>query len=339
MCGRVMKRWIIAWLGAGLSLASAETLHVLVLEVDQRLVAPTCERAIGGDPEALGEVIGKLRKLVAGGSVSEWLSLEIERSDPLKRIETGRMKYVDVPKRDNKRVKVGHEHRWSRSETYVSRNLKLSRIMDADHLHRFGFHFYHLLHDHWTLSAGLRTPKGALFVFEKLSETDAGASDPKWMVSSLSEKRSSSLRADTASAIFLNSPMGRAGLVRIPDSESFGASAEFDDAVHTSYSQGFSVSSAAFQAWRPKEDPQLKLKFPERSGVDMNLVVEQGTNRLTAHSAKHVMPIEKIPSVGGFVALQRDNTRQGTTTRSAPSQKEKPEYELRSLVIGRGEWD
>ncbi|MGJ8643768.1 MAG: hypothetical protein ACSHX9_10200 [Luteolibacter sp.] len=313
---------------------SAETLRTLVLEVEQRLVAPTYERSVSGDPDALEDAIGKLRKLAPDKGVKEWLDLKIEREDPLKRIISEDTKYVDIPRNDRKRCEVGYEHNWSRYDDYVSRSLKLSDIVDKDNLYRQSYTFHHRLTDRWSMSAGIATPKGAIFVFEKLSVADPAAIEPKWILATLHDReitRSSPL--DYALTRLTNPPIGRTAIVRMPHNTTLGAKAELDRATHTAYMNGFSKSTVAFMAWEKSSKPALKIEHPERASVDMDIIDQHGGVSQISHSGKFTVLFEKNPTHGAFETTHRDNVRDGTTTRSVPSNKKKPIYYLEAFLI------
>ena len=311
---------------------AAQTLSLLVLEVDQRLVAPTYERAVSGDPEALEDALGKMRKLVPDKGVKEWLDLEVEWVESPNRLEIDEMKHRGTPRGGSKRFEVGHAFTWSRSGDLEHRTLKLSEVQDEDKLYRFQFDFHHRLEADWSMSAAVATPKGALFVFEKLSEADPEATDPRWVLSTLLEKKGRAPKPGEALERLTNPPLGRSALVRVPDS-GIGSKVEFDHAVHTDYSEGFTKSSVAFTAAKERSNPQLNLKFPVGGGVELDLVIEKRGTSVVTHSGKFAMPLEENPSLKEFEALHRDKTREGSRTRSVPSKRKKPGYYLESHLI------
>ncbi|MEM1085801.1 MAG: hypothetical protein AAGI48_16960 [Verrucomicrobiota bacterium] len=310
----------------------ADTLNVLVLEVDRRLVQPTYERAVSGDPESLADAIGKMRKLVPDKGVKEWLELEVEWVESPNRLEIDEMKHRGTPRGGPKRFEVGHAFTWSRNGDLENRTLKLSEVQDQDKLYRFTCQFNHRLDDHWSLSGAVATPAGALFVFEKLSTADPEALNPRWVLSTLLEKKGRAPKAGDAVERLTNPPLGRSAMVRVPDT-SIGARIEFDHAVHTDYSEGFTKSSAIFTAAKERSNPQLNLKFPVGGGVELDLVMEKSGTSLVTHSGKFAMPLEENPSLKEFEALHRDKTREGSRTRSVPSKRKKPGYYLESHLI------
>ena len=318
------------------ALAGAETLHVLVLEIDHRYTAPAYERAIGGNPAAFEEAVSKLRKLTPEQGVREWIHLEIPRDDPEKRITTGQMRYQDTP-REKKRTELGHEHVWFRSANgLVSRNLELNAQLDKLRLLRLRTQFHHRIDDQWSLSAALSGPKGTILVLEKLVDGKTTPKPASWVFQVLREKEPGRMGRASVEQDLIKSPLNRAALLRVPDPETTIASvASLDLARDTDYMEGYSKDLVSFNATAASENKRLKLKYPIRGTVRMERLVDVGMKSTVSHHGEHTVPLKEPAAGEEFEVLQRNNQREGQTTRSVPSGK-KSKYYLDCRLITRG---
>lgn len=313
--------------------SAAEKLQVLVLEIDKRYAEAAYDRAVGKDRDAFEEAVSKLRKLTPEQGVREWLSLEIPREHPEERIITKSMRYEDTP-RKSKRTQLGHEHVWYRTgDRVVSRNLKFNSKLDSSKLIRLQGNFYHKLDAKWSLSAALTGANGTILILEKLVGSESTPEPSSWVVGVLHEKKPG--RAGQSSVVqdLIKSPLGRAGMVRVPNSRTtLQAMAGLDLAKDTDYMEGYSKNLVSFSASAPTEKPTLKLKLPVRGSVKMERLVGTGVKSTVSHHGTFTVPLEGPQAGGDFDVLQRDNTRSGSTTRSAPSKK-KPTYYLDCRLI------
>lgn len=316
-----------------LGVAAGETLHVLVLEIDKRYVEPAYQRAIGGDRDAFDEAVSKLRQLTPEQGVREWLNFEIPREDPEKRIITESMRYEDTP-REKKRTQLGHEHVWYRTgDRLVSRSFKFHAMLDETRLIRLRSSFHHKIDGQWSLSAALTGANGTILILEKLVGQDFKLTPPAWVMGVLHEKEPGRMSTSSPAQDLIKPPLGRAGMVRLPDPEiTLQAVASLDLAKDTDYMEGYSKDLVRFSASAATANPALKLKIPWRGSVKMERLASIGMKSTVAHHGEFTVPLEKPRAGGEFEVLQRDNTRSGSTTHSKPSKK-KPSYYLDCRLI------
>lgn len=313
--------------------AAGETLHVLVLEIDKRYVEPAYERALGDDRDAFDDAVSKLRQLTPEQGVREWLSLEIPREDSEKRIITKSMRYEDTP-REKKRTELGHEHLWYRTgDRLVSRGLEFNAMLDQSRLIRLRTSFHHKIDGQWSLSAAITGASGTILILEKLVGRDFKVTPPVWVMGVLHEKKPGRMGPSSPVQDLIRPPLGRAGMVRVPDPEiTLEAVASLDLAKDTDYMEGYSKDLVSFSASAATANPALRLKFPVRGSVKLERLASIGVKSTVTHHGEFTVPLEKPRDGSEFEVLQRDNTRSGSTTRSNPSKK-KPSYYLDCRLI------
>lgn len=185
----------------------------------------------------------------------------------------------------------------------------------------------HKIDGHWSLSAALTGATGTILVLEKLEGSESRMLPSSWVVSVVQEKKPRWQENSTPAQDLINPPLGRAGLVRVPDPEvSLMAEASLNLARDTDYMQGYSPDEVVFFATAATTNQASKLNLPIRSAVKMERLVSVGVNSTVFHHGEFTVPLEKERAGGEFEVLQRENTRTGSTTISKPSKKELTYY-------------
>jgi len=325
--------------------ASAETLEVLVLEVDQRLIRPTMDRAMSPDSAALEDALNKMRQLSPDRGVKERLSLEIERRNPEEAAENSNFSdALNLPE-GMPRTSVGTYHRWGETGNSELRRLTLREIQSPESIFEIKFEFYHQPSPHWSLSGGVATPEGAIFVFEMLSGGDPGLSpkpQSQWLVSSLWDTKPGS-RGSSAIDELVNPAFGRAAILRVAEPQNLPSrissgrrvreSVRFNQGLATGYSRGFSESYVEFivEPQRTIADENKTIPIVARAGFD--LIDRRIPSGHISHERNMMVPMEEDYHVTFSEATYRENIREGARTTSTPSKSKKPRYYLQSFLL------
>jgi len=333
---------VIALLGLVISNMSAETLDVLVLEVDQRLIGPTIERALSPDPAALADAISKMRQLSPDKGVRERLSLEIERSNPEEPAENENFSEATNLPEGMPRTSVGTSHRWGETGNRDLRRLKLHEIQSPESIFEIEFEFYHQPSPHWTLAGGVATPKGAIFVFEMLRGGDPVPNKPGWVISCLLDKKPGNNDKSAINAME-RPPIGRAAILRVAEPQTLSSatddkrrireSVKFNQGLATGYDRGFSESFVEFvvEPQRTIEDENQTKPVGARAILD--LIDSRIPSGHVTHELAMGMPLEEDYNTVSAEATYREKTREGTRTSSIPSKSKKPAYHLQSFLL------
>ncbi len=336
-------RLLITLLGFAVSNASAETLDVLVLEVDKRLIRPTMDRALSPDSAALEDAINKMRQLSPDRGVKERLSLEIERRNPEEPAENSNFSdALNLPP-GMPRTSVGTSHRWGETGNPDLRRLKLREIQSPESIFEIEFEFYHQPSPHWSLSGGVATPEGAIFVFEMLRGGDPGRNiKPQWLVSSLLDTKPGS-KGSSAIDEIIQPAFGRAAILRVAEPQNLTSrisngrrvreSVLFNQGLATGYSRGFSESSVEFivEPQRTIADENKTIPILARAGFD--LIDSRIPSGHISHERNMMVLMEEDYHVTFSEAIYRENIREGSRTTSTPSKSKKPRYYLQAFLL------
>ncbi len=340
-CGRVanygtsfvlcaaMSFWLsmTAWTGA-------EVLDVLVLEVDTRLVEPTLARALAKERAGLDEALEKLRKLAPDKGVVEHASVSLDLGDGKERAgKSGMDSGPEIPDKGQQYRKFGWSVTWEPGTQ--SRNLQITPRTSAASAPVFTAKLIHPPDGRWSLSAGMTTPKGALFIFEKIDGREALPGDRIWVASSLVAGAKTTSRIDPKpERCFSSNTAIRSSLLRKPPNADDFCYIETDLKPFSGAWKSHAESRITFSARMGKVRDAGKIV----SMVDFRYLHDIQSSSHTQYAGKfhHPFGTDKLPthSSHSFDAVTILVERKGNTTTSIPQPKNKAkEHQLQVVVF------
>ena len=323
-------------MGFWLSMAAwteAEVLDVLVLEVDARLVEPTLARALAKDRAGLDEALEKLRKLAPDKGVVEHASVSVDLGDGKERVgKSGMDSGPDIPDRGAHYRKFGWTLTWEPG--VQSRELTITPRANPSAAPVFAAKLIHPPDNRWSLSAGMTTPKGALFIFEKIEGRVAPPGVTVWIASSLVSGSKPSSRIDPKpERIFSSNTALRSSLLRQPLDESRFCSIETDLKPYSGAWKGYSESRVTFSARMGKLKDAGKI-VPM---VDFSYLEDIQASSHAEYSGdfNQACATDNLPTQfnESFVALTRLVQRNGNTTTSVPQPENKGKEHQHQILI------
>ncbi len=325
-------RLLVLWIFSAFA-ASAETLEMLILEVDQRLVEPTLAKALGKDRGELDDTIGKLRKLAGKGVVEHAaISLEVIRakSDAISKDLKASPPTAD----ESHRMTVGHQLRWY--DLDKRRELTLKIFESPTVVPEYKFFLLHNPDGRWSLSTALATQKGALLIFEKVAGREDRSTPAEWALAAISEAKPASPAVPSAPAQwFTNPPSPYVALLRQPPDrpEAGRGWVLINPRQYNAGLKGFFDSSARFMALRG---------YQARAGligveVAMNVIVDSRTAGLTTEKGDQFIflnPLDQpISATEPFEASVQDLRRHGDSVTSTAVPSKHPTRYLQTLLF------
>lgn len=161
-----------------------EVLDILVIEVEQRLVEPTLARALAANRDALDEAITKLRALAPHKGVMEHASISLDLGSDGQKVGKSGIQYgPDIPGRGADYRRFGWSLAWNPQGNM--RKLEILPHATLAAAPRFAASLTHPPDGRWSLSTATSTPKGALFIFEKVEGREPSPDRPVWVATSL----------------------------------------------------------------------------------------------------------------------------------------------------------
>lgn len=324
-------RFLTLWISLT-ALLGAETLEVLVLEVDQRLFEPTLARSFGKDRDALDEAIGKLRKLAPDKGVVELATFALDLKDGTKDLGQGDMKpSPPIPGR-KVRPSVGNHLRWIPTDGV--RRIEIKPLPTPDATPVYSLVMTHPPDGRWSLSAATATAKSGIFVFEKIAGRPLALDEPIWAASAVFADEKPGDRTTVApQRWFSNSSAIRSALLREPPNNRNRSEITMDVHPWSETWKSYTKSTMTFAVYMGQEKDAGMLV----SMVALDYISE---SRATSHSQiqgnfSHKLAPGKLPisSIGTFDITFRHVERNGTTVTSTPSKKKTPSYHLQSLLF------
>lgn len=314
--------------------AEAEVLDVLVLEVDARFVEPTLARAFAKDRAGLDEALEKLRKLAPDKGVMEHASVSLDLGEGKERTgKSGMDTGPEIPDRGQQYRKFGWSITWEPGTQ--SRGLKITPRASVSSAPVFTARLIHQPDGRWSLSAGMTTPKGALFIFEKIDGRGAPPAGRVWVASSLVDgaKTTSSIDPKPERVFSLNTAI-RSSLLREPPNGDQFCYIESDLKPFSGAWKGYTESRITFSARMGKLRDAGKIV----SMVDFRYPhdIQSSSHTQYAGSFYHPFSTDKLPthSTHSFDAVTILVERKGNTTTSIPQPKNKAkEHQLQVLVF------
>jgi hypothetical protein len=318
------------------NLIQAETLDLLAIEVDQRLVEPTLARSLAGDRAGLDDAITKLRKLAPDKGVVEHASVSRDFGPALKNpIPSGIQFGPDMPGRG------AHYREFGYTLTCDSLgNLRVIEIKPPASLTSaplFKATLVHPLDDRWSLSAAITTPKGALFIFEKIIGRPPLEKKPIWVAASLLGPDQTKSNFDTKPERWLSSnTFIRSAILQAPVDADSSSSITSDLKPFAGAWRNYTQSTATFSAFMGAEKDAGKVI----SKVDFRYLenIEPLSHNEYSGSFRHAIGIDKLPiSTSNLFTIRYDIVElKGTMTTSTPQTKKKPDQrQLQTLVFRR----
>lgn len=323
-------------MGFWLSMAAwteAEVLDVLVLEVDARLVEPTLARALAKDRAGLDEALEKLRKLAPDKGVVEHASVSVDLGDGKERVGKSGMDFgPDIPDRGAHYRKFGWTLTWEPG--VQSREITITPRANPSAAPVFAAKLIHPPDGRWSLSAGTTTPKGALFIFEKIDGRNSAPGGQIWVASSLFAGQNSTSCIDPKpERIFSTNTAIRSSLLREPQEGDPFSSIKTDLKPFCGAWKGYSESRITFSAGMGKLKDAGKIV----SMVDFRYLEDIQASTHSQYSATFHQAIgaDKLPhqSTEPFEALTTLVSRSGTTTTSRPLPAQKAEKHQHQVLV------
>jgi hypothetical protein len=316
------------------NLIHGETLDLLAIEVDQRLVEPTLARSIAGDRAGLDDAITKLRKLAPDKGVVEHASASQDFGAGPKNVQAPGMKIgPDIPDRGQAYRKFGCSI--SCDSLGKQRVIEIKPPASPASAPVFKATLVHPLDDRWSLSAATTTPKGALFIFEKIAGRQPLDKKPIWVASALLDPDQTKSNLDTKpERWFSSSTFIRSSILQAPMDDDPPCSIMSDLHPYVGAWKNYSQSSATFSAFKGTHKDTGKVV----SNVDFRCLdnIEPLSHNQYSGTFRHAIGIEKLPSTASdpFDIRHDIVVRNGTTTTSTPQTKKKPDQrQLRTLVF------
>lgn len=332
-CGAsfVLFAIMIFWLSMT-AWTEAEVLDVLVLEVDARFVEPTLARAFAKDRAGLDEALEKLRKLAPDKGVVEHASVSLDLGEGKKRIgKSGTDSGPEIPDGGQQYRKLGWSLTWE--PDIQSRELKITPRPSASSAPVFTAKLIHQPDGRWSLSAGMTTPKGALFIFEKIDGRTTPPAGQIWVASSLVDgaKTTSSIAPKPERFFSLNNVICSSLLREPPNGDQF-CYIESDLKPFSGAWKSHTESRITFSARMGKLRDAGKIV----SMVDFTYPHDIQSSSQTQYdgSFHHPFSTDKLPthSTQSFDAVTILVERKGNTTTSTPQPKNKAkEHQLQVL--------
>ena len=325
----VMAFWIstTAW-------TKAEVLDVLVLEVDARFVEPTLARALAKDRVGLDEALEKLRKLAPDKGVVEHASVLVDLGEGKEKVgKSGMESGADMPDRGSQYERFGWALTWNPDGE--SREVKITPRASPSAAPVFAAKLIHPPDGRWSLSAGMTTPKGALFIFEKIDGRNAAPGGQIWVAASLVAGGKSTGRIDPKPERMLSTNTAiRSSLLRKPEEAGRFCSIETDLKPFCGAWKNYSESRITFSAGMGKLKDAGKIV----SMVDLRYLedIQASTHSQYSGNFYHALGTDKLPahSTESFEALTTLVSRNGNTTTSAPQpEKKSKEHQLQTLIF------
>lgn len=325
----IMGFWIsmTAW-------TKGEVLDVLVLELDKRLVEPTLARALARDRDGLDDALLKLRKLAPDKGVVEHASVSLDLGEGKEKAgKSGMESGPDIPDRGSQYRRFG----WAitcEPGTGI-RELKITPRANPSAAPVFAAKLVHPPDGRWSLSAGTTTPKGALFIFEKIGGRDAMADSRIWVASSLVAGGKSASRIDPKpERLFSADTAIRSSLLRKPKEGDPFCSIETDLKPFCGAWKSYSESRITFNAGMGKLKDAGKIV----SMVDLRYLqdIQASTHSQYSGTFHHALGTDKLPVYASesFDALTTLVSRSGNTTTSVPQpDKKAKEHQLQVLIF------
>lgn len=312
----------------------AEVLDVLVLEVDGRLVEPTLARALAKDRAGLDEALEKLRKLAPDKGVVEHASVGLDLGDGKERVGKSGMDIgPDIPARGQQYRKFGWSLTWEPG--IQSRELKITPRATPSAAPVYTAILLHPPDGRWSLSAGMTTPIGALFIFEKIEGRNTPPGGQTWIASSVSTGGNSASRfAPKPEGFFSAHTAIRASILRESPEIGRFSSIETDLKPYTGAWKSYSESRITFSSGMGRLKDAGKLV----SMVDFRYLHDiQASTHTQYHATFHrAIGTDKLPdlSTEPFEAVTILVARNGNTTTSIPQPKQKAvEHQHHVLVF------
>lgn len=325
----VMTFWIstTAW-------TKAEVLDVLVLEVDARFVEPTLARALAKDRVGLDEALEKLRKLAPDKGVVEHASVSVDLGEGKERVgKSGMESGPDLPDRGSHYRRFGWTLTWD--PAHQSREVKITPRASPSAAPVYAAKLIHPPDGRWSLSAGMTTPKGALFIFEKIDGRNAAPGGQIWVAASLVAGGKSTSRIDPKPERFLSTNTAiRSALLRKPQEGDPFCSIETDLKPFCGAWKNYSESRVTLSAGMGKMKDAGKIV----SMVDFRYLedIQASTHSQYSGTFYQALGTDKLPahSTESIEALTTLVSRNGTTTTSRPQPKQKAaEHQLQTLMF------
>lgn len=318
------------------NLIHGETLDLLVIEVDQRLTEPTLARALAGDRAGLDDAIAKLRKLAPDNGVTEHASASRDfGAGPKNVVDPGMKIGPDIPDRGQQYRKSGLH--LACDSLGKQRVIEVKSPSTPKSAPVFKATLVHPLDDRWSLSAAATTPKGALFIFEKIAGRQPLDKKPIWVAASLLGPNQTKSNLDTkperwfSSGTFINS-----SILQAPSEAYALSSITVDLQPFTGAWKNFSQSYATFSAFMGINKDTGKVV----SKVDFQFVEDIKPLAHTQYSGsfQFAFVTDKLPlaSSNPFAIRSALVERNGTTTTSKPQLSKTPaQRQLQTLVFRR----
>lgn len=304
-----MIRTILLWsLFAGW--AAAETLDVLVLEVDRKFVEPALDRAFGGDRDALEDAIGKLRKLAPDKGVVEHMAVSLEQKPDIRNPSTRLHQPAGEIAKYKRLVHIGHKLTWYEG---ARRELELETAWPDEYLPHFRFQTTHQPDGRWSLSAAVSSPRGALLLFEKIEGRPLDAGKSNWVAASLPAGRSTRTAGNAAPWRVLGDPAaGEAALLRIPAGlePEQATLAAVDRRRYSAIRGGFSPMETSFGVgagkWALAGRPVARVDFRQSiSETASEQISQRGLIEVGLVPGKQAKPAQKEFEVTELVAVRK----------------------------------
>jgi len=334
---------LVLVLSACLAKASGGTWEVLVLQVDERFLAPTLERGLAQDAEALTDAIEKLRLLAPDRGVVEYLHMEVAGGEPPFRQRAGGTTLYTPPPPGFRKEQVGREVLWENNGDEDTRVLFLNTIETPQQVFLTRMEFHHRLHNRWTLSAVVAWEGGgALLVVERLvgGEVEAVGGQAQWLFSELSDEKPHMGRQPSLHRSIVSAGKGRSVLLRFPDVEktpkTVATSRHPSIRMIRTYLDRRRMDSSTWNVCfsaAPAEIHRVAETHYQRRGiVNMDLVFESGPSQAMVHTGKAMVPLPGEQAVSSFEAKVRETTVEAGTITERPTGKEKS-YFLYGRVV------
>lgn len=319
------------------AMLGAESLDILVIDVDKRLVEPTLTRALAKDRANLEDALEKLRKLAPDKGVVVLASFALDIGEEKEKIGKSGIEFApDLPGRGAHYRRFGWTISWDPEAQ--SRKLEVIPRATMASAPLINANLVHPLDARWSLSAAVTTPKGAVFIFEKITGREPLADEPVWVASALIVGGKNTDHFDLKPERWLSdtTPI-RSSILREPPKSEHHSSIALDLKPFCGAWNNYSESSVTFSA---------KMGTGKEAGllvsqVDLRYLDELQASTHTEYSGsfKQAFGTGKLPihSSAPFDPLTRLVERKGTTTTSTPQpDKKSKQHLLRALVFRNG---
>jgi hypothetical protein len=314
------------------ALLGAETLEVLVLDVDKRLVEPTLARSLGKDRDALDEAIEKLRKLAPDKGVVELATFALDLKDGTKDLGQGEMKVCPPIPGRRVRPSCGTHLRWIPADGV--RHIEIKPLPTPAASPHYSMVVTHAPDGRWSLSAATATAKGGMFVFEKIGGRPLPLQEPIWVASAVFAGEKPDDRTSIApERWFSDASAIRSALLREPPNHRNRSEITMDQHPWSDTWKSYTKSTITFTA----SMGQGKHAGMLVSMLSLDYIPE---SRATSHTQiqgnfSHALAPGKLPisAIGTFDITFRNVELNGTTVTSTPSKKKTPAHHLQTLLF------